>query len=283
MSKEIRALFDDLKRELRAEFKDFKDSIERDFRKELRDIKTSLAHANKEYEEIKVENKELKEANAKLHVLCSDLLQQAKDHECRILQAEQYSRKANVEIKGEHLQELLITVHPDARVANSKGPKPLPEGGFSKLLSALRSFAFARAVHARVANSKGPKPPPEVGFSKFRSALRSVASARAMRGQRRTSTPRDAPPYRPANVVATPMPLSASLCLPIAGTRTLKAHHCLQPTETPCYECKRAALCCTFQPLEYPQPLRVSRGDRDNHLPLSPLQLAGLPSPTASP
>ncbi|KAL1468266.1 hypothetical protein MTO96_041604 [Rhipicephalus appendiculatus] len=100
MSKEIRSLFDDLKRELRAEFKDFKDTIERDFRKEFRDIKTSLAHAYKEYEDIKVENKELKESNAKLHVLCSDLLHQIKDHECRILQAEQYSRRANVEIKG---------------------------------------------------------------------------------------------------------------------------------------------------------------------------------------
>lgn len=59
-----------------------------------------MAEANKEYEQIKAENKELRESTAKLEVLCSDLAQQVKDHECRILQAEPYSRKANIEIKG---------------------------------------------------------------------------------------------------------------------------------------------------------------------------------------
>lgn len=48
MSKESRALFEELKCDMWAEFKDFKESIERDFCKELRDIKTFMAEMNKE-------------------------------------------------------------------------------------------------------------------------------------------------------------------------------------------------------------------------------------------
>lgn len=116
MSKEIRALFDELKRELRAEFKDFKETIERDFRKELRDIKTFLATANKEYEEIRSENKALRASNAELKAQCSDLARQVNEHECRILRAEQYSRRSNIEIKGipyessEDLVEMVIKI-----------------------------------------------------------------------------------------------------------------------------------------------------------------------------
>ncbi|KAL1418336.1 hypothetical protein MTO96_025982 [Rhipicephalus appendiculatus] len=116
MSKEIRALFDELKRELTSECKDFKETIERDFRRELRDIKTFLATANKEYEEIKEENQSLRASNAELKAQCSDLARQVNGHENRILRAEQYSQRTNVEIKGipyespEDLLELVIKI-----------------------------------------------------------------------------------------------------------------------------------------------------------------------------
>lgn len=116
MAKELRALFDELKRDLRADFKELRESFDRDVRKELREMNTFITFANKHYEEIKAENQVLKASNAKLEEQCAELARQVKDHEARILQAEQYSRSANVEIKGipdnasEDLTDLLIRI-----------------------------------------------------------------------------------------------------------------------------------------------------------------------------
>lgn len=116
MAKEIRALFEELKREIRAEFKDFKEALERDFRKELRELKSSLVSINADCEELKVENVELKASNAALEAKCVALAQQVKDHESRMLHLEQYSRNANVELKGipyndtENLAETVIKI-----------------------------------------------------------------------------------------------------------------------------------------------------------------------------
>ncbi|KAH9367605.1 hypothetical protein HPB48_009976 [Haemaphysalis longicornis] len=97
MFKEWIALFEEFKR---AELKEFKDSFDRDFRKEMRDIKASLAQINKANEELVAENRLLKETNARLETQCSDLPQQVKEHEGRLVQLEQHSRVANLEIKG---------------------------------------------------------------------------------------------------------------------------------------------------------------------------------------
>lgn len=116
MAKELRALFDELKRDLRADFKELRESFDRDVRKELREMNTFITFANKHYEEIKAENQVLKASNAKLEEQCAELARQVKDHEARILQAEQYSRSTNVEIKGipdnasEDLTDLLIRI-----------------------------------------------------------------------------------------------------------------------------------------------------------------------------
>lgn len=98
---------DDLKRELKTELKQLRDIFERDFRKELREIKNSMTFMNKEFEEIKdelkairTENKELKAENEKLHVKCDKLAQELNTTASRILHCEQYSRNANIEIKG---------------------------------------------------------------------------------------------------------------------------------------------------------------------------------------
>ncbi|KAH9372283.1 hypothetical protein HPB48_013622 [Haemaphysalis longicornis] len=100
MSKEWIALFEEFKRDFRAELKEFKDSFDRDFRTEMRDIKASLAQINKANEELVAENRLLKETNARLETQCSDLSQQVKEYEGRLVQLEQHSRVANLEIKG---------------------------------------------------------------------------------------------------------------------------------------------------------------------------------------
>lgn len=107
MSKEISAVRDDLRREIRQELKDFRDSFESELRKELREIKSSISFINQAYEELKgqiaidlTENKDLKTANARLLETCSALRKEVKAHEIRIASCEQYSRNANIEVKG---------------------------------------------------------------------------------------------------------------------------------------------------------------------------------------
>lgn len=100
MSIEWTALFDEFKRDFRAELREFRDSFDCDFRKEMREIKASLAQITKANEELVAENRLLKETNARVEMQCSDLSQQVKEHEVRLVQLEQHSRVANLEIKG---------------------------------------------------------------------------------------------------------------------------------------------------------------------------------------
>ncbi|KAG0427796.1 hypothetical protein HPB47_025177, partial [Ixodes persulcatus] len=62
---------------------------------------------NKEFEDtkgelkaIRTENKELKAENQKLHLNCNELAKELNTTASRILHCEQYSRNANIEIKG---------------------------------------------------------------------------------------------------------------------------------------------------------------------------------------
>lgn len=111
MSKELRSMFDELKKEIKSELKEFREAVERDLRKELREINESLTFINKSYEELKgevrearSEQKELRAENAKLQSLCQQLTNQVSSSENRILQCEQYSRNFNLEIKGVPMQ-----------------------------------------------------------------------------------------------------------------------------------------------------------------------------------
>lgn len=107
MTKELKALCEELKREIRTELREFRESVERDLRKELRDINASLTFINKAYEdmkkelnEVKSEHKKLRSENQTLQTLCEELKTHVNASATRILQCEQYSRNANVEIKG---------------------------------------------------------------------------------------------------------------------------------------------------------------------------------------
>lgn len=53
MPKEFTVLCDDLKRDIRADVKEFKESFDRDMRKDIRDIKVSLNFINKPYSKLK--------------------------------------------------------------------------------------------------------------------------------------------------------------------------------------------------------------------------------------
>lgn len=121
MAKELKAVCDDLRVEIRAELREFRDTVERELRKELRDIKASLTFINKMYKDtkselatVRSENKNLKSDNVRLQSTCEALEKQVKSNSSRLLHCEQYSRNANIEIKGvppqatENLTQLLI-------------------------------------------------------------------------------------------------------------------------------------------------------------------------------
>lgn len=107
MTKELTAILDELRKEIKSELKDFKDSFDRDLRKDLRDIKMSLNFINQMYEELKeqvkvslAENRAVKEENTKLKLTCDELTKQVKDNALRTIRLEQYSRNANIEMKN---------------------------------------------------------------------------------------------------------------------------------------------------------------------------------------
>lgn len=53
MAKEVANMFGELKREPKQEFKDLWKTLDCELRKEIRQIKNSLAHINKDYEDMK--------------------------------------------------------------------------------------------------------------------------------------------------------------------------------------------------------------------------------------
>lgn len=99
--------FADFREAMEKEVREFKAQMERDFRYELRELKKSVKFLSDSFEEqkkdlvaLKKENKELKEANQKLLNDSEVLKKQTSQLEQRLLASEQYSRNANVEIKG---------------------------------------------------------------------------------------------------------------------------------------------------------------------------------------
>lgn len=107
MTADFAKLFDDLKKEIKQEFKDFRSAFEREIRKELREIKLSLDNFNKDFEDmradvamLKKENASLKTNNGDLREECKALKSQAEQSERRLTACEQYSRNRNIEIKG---------------------------------------------------------------------------------------------------------------------------------------------------------------------------------------
>lgn len=54
--KELKALLEDLNRQLRVDLEDFKETFEKEFTKEMREAKANLTYMNHDYEEMKVQN-----------------------------------------------------------------------------------------------------------------------------------------------------------------------------------------------------------------------------------
>lgn len=107
ISKELVSALEDLKREIRIDLKNLKDSLERDFRNELREIKANLKFTDDKFDDMVTslkavleENKRLRTENDNLKSRCDQIESQTKSNESRIVDCEQYSRNANIEIKG---------------------------------------------------------------------------------------------------------------------------------------------------------------------------------------
>ncbi|CAN7989490.1 unnamed protein product, partial [Ixodes hexagonus] len=108
-----------LKEELKHEFKTFRESLERELRTEIRELRTDVREVKKgmdfinkafedikkEFEALSKENAELKRENASLLQSHEKLLKAMKETEARLVHCEQYSRNANLEIKGIPKQE----------------------------------------------------------------------------------------------------------------------------------------------------------------------------------
>lgn len=121
MTKDITKLKDEmkaellkLKEEMKQEMKTFRDSLERDLRNEIRDLKneqrnmaqslefafSSIEEQKKKLDDVVTRNKNLESENAALRAECKCLESRSRDLDTRLVLAEQYSRKANLEIQG---------------------------------------------------------------------------------------------------------------------------------------------------------------------------------------
>ncbi|KAH9378273.1 hypothetical protein HPB48_022220 [Haemaphysalis longicornis] len=107
VSKELTTALDELKSEIKTDLKVFRESLDRDFRKDLREIKASLKFISDKYDEMRVDlksvleqNKQLRAEKITLKERCDKQETQLKATESRLVDCEQYSRNANVEIKG---------------------------------------------------------------------------------------------------------------------------------------------------------------------------------------
>uniref|UniRef100_A0A131YJ45 Tick transposon n=1 Tax=Rhipicephalus appendiculatus TaxID=34631 RepID=A0A131YJ45_RHIAP len=144
------------------------------------------------------------------------------------------TRTVASDFSRQRLRQLLTTLHPDASVANGKGPKPLPGAGLTKRERAtlLRLRTGCVWTAARL-------------FSKGRS------------------------PSPACERCGDPETLEHLLWLPRAGAGMLQAYHHLPTTGTPCDDRRRTAVPIASQTPGSPKPLGVCGGDRDHHLPLS--------------
>lgn len=109
MKSELQKWKDELKQDL---LKTSREAFERELWSEMREIQQremseGLTFANKTIQELKIElereranNAELKKKNDALLAKCTTLQSKTVDLEKRVLQVEQYSRNANIEIKG---------------------------------------------------------------------------------------------------------------------------------------------------------------------------------------
>lgn len=104
--------FAEFREAMEKDMREFRAQMERDFRYELRELKKSNQFLSDAFDEqkndliaLQKENKELKEANKLLLSEYEVLKKQTSLHEQRIMASEQYSRNANVEIKGIPISE----------------------------------------------------------------------------------------------------------------------------------------------------------------------------------
>lgn len=126
----MKAEFLKLKEEMKQELKTFKQTQERELRVDIRELRTeqrtqaqSLEYAHKEIEDLKVKlsaeqtkNTKLENENRELQARNMALEATITDFEKRLIQMEQYSRNANLEIQGvpkavnENVTEILSTL-----------------------------------------------------------------------------------------------------------------------------------------------------------------------------
>ncbi|KAH9379615.1 hypothetical protein HPB48_000284 [Haemaphysalis longicornis] len=107
VSKELTTALDKLNMEIKADLKIFRESTDRDFRTDLRETKASLKFIGEKCDEMRVDlksvleqNKQLRAKNVTLKERCDKQETQLKAIESRLVDCEQYSGNANVEIKG---------------------------------------------------------------------------------------------------------------------------------------------------------------------------------------
>lgn len=107
MVKLLKALCEEFKAQIRSELRKFWATVVGRLKRELRKIKNSLTFISQMYGETKSDladfksySKELKFENANLHITCNQLTNLVKSTAGRLLQCEEYSRKANIEING---------------------------------------------------------------------------------------------------------------------------------------------------------------------------------------
>lgn len=102
--KEVAALCEGLRRNIKVDLREFKDLFERDLRNELSEIKVSQSFSNKRYEEMMnilmaalSEAKQVRTENAKLESKLEEPSKLTKTSEIRILQILQCPRNSNIE------------------------------------------------------------------------------------------------------------------------------------------------------------------------------------------
>lgn len=107
MAKDLIKLFGELKEDLKKEVRTLKDSFDRDIRADLREVKSGMDFMNAHFEQMKQkiddvlrENMTLKNQNDNLRQTNEAMQKDMKQFQARLLHCEQYTRNANLEVKG---------------------------------------------------------------------------------------------------------------------------------------------------------------------------------------